>query len=54
VIDVPGRLVTVLITVSENGRISVDARGPVNGNEGLVTLLEEARKLAEQGQARIK
>jgi len=48
------RRVTVLITVSEDGAITVDARGPVNGTEGLKTILQEAIKLTEQGHVVIK
>jgi len=48
------RRITVLITVGEAGDITVDARGPVNGTEGLKTILQEAQKLAEQGHVVIK
>jgi hypothetical protein len=43
------RVITVLITTTENGRISVDVRGPVKGKEGMLDILDAARELVEQG-----
>ena len=48
------RSVLVLITVNDHGDISVDVRGPVKDKEGILTILEEARKLVEQGTYRAK
>jgi hypothetical protein len=41
--------ILMLITVSDKGHISVDIRGPVQGKDGILTILNEARKLVEQG-----
>jgi hypothetical protein len=45
------RSIVILITVSDDGHISVDARGKV-GLEGIKETLKAALKLAEQGQVR--
>lgn len=42
------RVVRVVIAVDEHGHMTVDASGPINGKEGLLTVLEEARRLTEQ------
>jgi hypothetical protein len=43
------KTIHMLITVSENGKIAVDVRGPVNGKEGILQILDSARDLVEQG-----
>jgi hypothetical protein len=43
------RVITVTITADETGFISVETRGPIDGNRGLVQLLDAARVLAVQG-----
>jgi len=48
------RLVTVLITLNDSGAITIDARGPVKGTEGLALLLSAAADLARDGKANIK
>ncbi len=40
--------VTVVIVVDEHGHMTIDAAGPLRGRDGMLTLLDEARKLAEQ------
>jgi hypothetical protein len=40
--------VKLIIIVDDHGHISLEAEGPVRGREGILTLLDEARKLAEQ------
>jgi len=42
------RTVTVTITLSETGRITLDTTGPIAGPDGLLTLLEAARDIAAQ------
>ena len=39
----------MLITVTEAGRVTVDVRGPVNGKEGILQILDAAKELVEQG-----
>jgi hypothetical protein len=41
--------ITVTITVSQTGRMTIDAHGPVKGATGLLALLEAARDMAAQG-----
>jgi hypothetical protein len=41
--------ILMLITVSDTGHITVDVRGPVNGKEGILTILDSAKELVEQG-----
>jgi hypothetical protein len=43
------KTIHVLITISDTGRITVDVRGPVDGKEGMLQILESARELVEQG-----
>jgi hypothetical protein len=47
------RSITVTITVDESGFMAIDARGPLDGNRGLVQLLDEARRLAVQGSKQV-
>lgn len=42
--------ITVIITVDERGHMALEVTGPINGKDGLLTLLEEAHKLAEQSR----
>jgi hypothetical protein len=44
------RQIVVTITVDESGFMTVEARGPLAGNRGLVQLLDEARKIAIQSR----
>jgi hypothetical protein len=44
------RQIVVTITVDESGFMSIEARGPLDGNRGLVQLLDEARKIAVRGK----
>ena len=46
------RSILVLITVTDKGDITVDVRGPHQGAESITTILDEARKLVEQGDFR--
>jgi len=48
------RRITVLIVVSDDGAITIDARGPVNGTDGLKRILQESIKLTDQGHVVIK
>jgi hypothetical protein len=48
------RSVLVLITVNEEGRITLDVRGQVNGKDGIIEILKSAQELAEQGNYRAK
>lgn len=43
------RTVMMLITVSDTGKITIDIRGPVNDKVGILTILDAARELVEQG-----
>jgi len=43
------RKVNMLISVSEAGRITIDIRGPVNGKEGILQILDAAKEMVEQG-----
>jgi hypothetical protein len=43
------RGILVLITVSDIGHITVDVRGPVKGKDGMLTILQSAKELVEQG-----
>jgi hypothetical protein len=40
--------VMVIITADHTGRVDVMARGPIKGKAGLLLLLDQARKMAEQ------
>jgi len=48
------RSVLLLITVSDTGHISVDIRGPVKGQEGIMEILLAAEQLVKQGTYRSK
>ena len=42
------RSLVIIITASDTGSIKIDIHGQV-GKEGIITLLDEAKKLVEQG-----
>jgi hypothetical protein len=50
----PPRRVLILITVDDQGHISVDIRGPVRGPEGILEALLAAEQLVKQGIYRSK
>jgi hypothetical protein len=46
------RSILLLVTVTDRGHISVDVRGPYSDKDSILSILEEARKLVEQGNFR--
>jgi hypothetical protein len=43
------RSVVVLITVTDQGHIKVDVRGPFSDNNSVIEILDAAKTLVEQG-----
>jgi hypothetical protein len=43
------RGIVVLITVSDTGHITVDVRGPVKNQDGMLQILKSAEELVKQG-----
>jgi hypothetical protein len=44
-----GRRVLILITARDTGTMTVDVRGPYSDRDSIIIMLDEARKLVEQG-----